>query len=397
MLVTHIWGDCPDCRGEKRFGNVSVQDDHVLRGCMNCKYTERIPLPKIKKKIIYLEQFFFSGAFRGGDDRFVKASKRIMQLSQIQLLVAPFSSIHEEETHQWGGYGGESKEDLLEFIKAASRGCEFVPYNKVKKTQMTKAFQAFLNGSDAEQVIEEQDAIEGRVHDWDDYYRIDVGRYTGDIELIRDLKQKTVEMLVDLFEDWRKSSNTFDQDVIIELRASAENYIKSAAKYASRLLSGDLDALLDSPVDSQVVQALFHCFSKDISYEERAKRTAPFFISKHFAQIPFEWLSTRILAKLKDMVKLGAFTNREKALNRLGGFIYDVEHVSTYAPYCDAFIMDQPMAELVSDPRIGLETKYNVKVFSLNNWSELLSWLDDIEKTMTEEHKVGLSAAYPRI
>src|SRR3990170_6581054 len=99
MLVTHILGDCPGCGGKNRFGNVSVLGDHVLRGCMSCRYSTTVWLPEIRKKIIYLDQFFFSHAFRGSEQRFVDAARLIRHLSDLQLLVVPFSSIHEEETH----------------------------------------------------------------------------------------------------------------------------------------------------------------------------------------------------------------------------------------------------------------------------------------------------------
>ena len=74
-----------------------------------------------------------------------------------------------------------------------------------------------------------------------------------------------------------------------------------------------------------------------------------------------------------------------------------MQHISIYAPYCDAFVMDKAMAALVSDPRIGLEARYGVKIFSLNNWDELLAWLDAIEIKLSQEHIAGLEAAYPQI
>jgi hypothetical protein len=95
------------------------------------------------------------------------------------------------------------------------------------------------------------------------------------------------------------------------------------------------------------------------------------------------------------MVKRGAYTNREAALQRLSGFFHDVKHASIYAPYCNAFVMDQAMAALVADSRIALEKRYRVRVYSLNNWDEFLAWMDGLEAAMTQEHRVGLQAAYP--
>ena len=395
MLVTRILGDCPGCGGKQRFGNVTVRGNYVFRGCMSCKYSTKVWLPEIRKKIVYLDQFFFSSAFRERDSRFVEAAENIRHISGLQLLVAPFSSVHEDETHQWRGYGGKNKDDLMEFIKATSRGHEFEPAYDVEQRQIVRAFKAFLAGNPSTFQIEERDAVDGGIHDWDDYFRIDVGRYIGDIELIRDLKHQSVEELIDLFPDWRQSTNSFDQDVALELQAAAKGYVESYLQYAVRVACGDYAALFDSPIMSSVVQSLLHCLSDDIAPEEGLKRVSDFFRSSHFAEVPYQFLSARIFATLKDMVKQGAYQNREKSIQRLGGLFQDVKHIATYAPYCDAFIMDQAMASLVADQRVGLKNGFAVRVFSLNNWDELLSWLAALESGMSPEHRSGWAAAYP--
>jgi len=395
VLVTRVLGDCPGCGGKGRFGNVSVSGDHVLRGCMSCKYRTTIWLPETRKKILYLDQFFFSSAFRERDPRFMKAAQRIREISALQLLAVPYSSIHEDETHQWRGYDGKSKDDLMEFIKATSRGHEFEPSYDVEQTQIVRAFQACLRSKPPAFELQQRDAIPDDIHEWDDYFRIDVGRYVNDIELIRDLKRQGVELLVDAFPAWRQSTNTYEQDVTIELQEAAKNYFTSYLKYAARIASGDYAALLDSPIMAMVVQALLHCLPEDAPPEESLKKIGTFFQSEHFSGIPHQWLSVRVFAILKDMVKRGAYADREAALQRLSGFFQDMKHVSIYAPYCDAFVMDQAMAALVADPRIALEGRYGVKVFSLNNWDEFLGWIDALEAGMSQEHRTGLAAAYP--
>jgi len=362
---------------------------------MSCKYRTTICLPETRKKLLYLDQFFFSSAFRERDPRFTRAAQRIRDVSALQLLSVPFSSIHEDETHQWRGYDGKSKEDLMEFIKATSRGNEFEPSYDVEQTQIVRAFQAYLQGKSPVFELQQQDAIPADIHEWDDYFRIDVGRYINDIELMRDLKRQGVEMLVDAFPAWRQSKNTFEQDVALELLEEAKNYLESYLKYAARIATGDYAALLDSPIMATVVQALLHCLPEDSPPEESLKKIGAFFRSEHFSEIPYQWLSVRVFATLKDMVKRGAYVNREGALQRLAGFFQDMKHVSIYAPYCDAFVMDQAMAALVADPRIALEGRYRVKVFSLNNWDEFLAWLDGLEAGMSQKHRAGLAAAYP--
>jgi len=141
MLVTRVIGACPACNKPEAFGNVMVVRDHVLRGCTYCQCSQRIPLPDVSKKIIYLDQFFFSAAFRERDQRFIEAANLIKKTTADQLLLAPYSSIHEDETHQWRGFNGQTKEDLMEFIKATSRGHDFEPAYRVEHDQVLDAFQ----------------------------------------------------------------------------------------------------------------------------------------------------------------------------------------------------------------------------------------------------------------
>lgn len=89
MLVTYVLGDCPSCKQSNCFRNMDVYGDHVVQGCKHCRYSRGLALPRIKKKVVYLDQFFFSGAFRGGDPRFAQASEHIKKLAADQLLVAP--------------------------------------------------------------------------------------------------------------------------------------------------------------------------------------------------------------------------------------------------------------------------------------------------------------------
>ena len=144
-------------------------------------------------------------------------------------------------------------------------------------------------------------------------------------------------------------------------------------------MSGDFDAVWNAPLLSGVVDSLLHCLPP-ANPEVRLKQVLQFFTSKHFEEMPYLWLSARIYAVLKDMVKHGAYKKREKAKERLSGFFQDVKHVSTYAPYCDAFFKDKAMAHIVADPRINLEARFGVKVFSLNNWDEFLRWLNDLQR-----------------
>ena len=390
MLVTRVLGDCPRCKAKASYGNVDIYRDRVLRGCKNCSYEARYYLPPVRKAVLYLDQFFYSGAFRGGDQRFVDAAKRVRELAGKQLLVSPYSSVHSDETHLW-----EQREQLFEFIKAASRGHQFKPAYDIEREQVLNAFEAWLAGKPSTYQIGHREALERDVDQWDSYFRIDVDRYRGDIELIRTLKQRTVTDLVDIFPQWCQSSQSFEEDVALEIHDAGRIYLDAYFKFVARIGLGDYKALIDSPIISMIVQHMLHYLPKEMPPEEQLRKCVEFFRSEHFAAHPFRDIEAKGFAALKAMVKNGAYANRENALERLSGFFYDLKHIATYAPYCQAFVMDQPMAALMAQATVALERRYGVRVFSLNNWGDFMAWLDGLEAAITDEHGAGLEAAYP--
>jgi hypothetical protein len=352
-------------------------------------------LPQIRKKVIYLDQFFFSGALRGKDPRFKIAAQRVRRLCRLRLLVAPYSSVHEDETHQWRGHEGMTKDQLMEFIKATSHGAEFEKDYNVERTQVLKAWGAFLKGQPPEYVFEDRDAIQGALDEWDDYFRIDVGSYIRDIELKRRLKARAVDELTKVLDKWQASAQTFDEAVALEISDAAQQYVNTYLTVLKRYTDGDFSAALNSPIIAKVVEHMMHWLSEDQPLPDRFRRCYEFFRSPHFAEVPCQWLSSHMFATMREMVKRGAFSNRDEAPKRLSGVFEDIKHISLYAPYCDAIVIDKFMADLVGKPTIDLQKRYGVEVFSLNSWDALLKWLDDLEAGMSEEHKAAAAAAYP--
>jgi hypothetical protein len=190
---------------------------------------------------------------------------------------------------------------------------------------------------------------------------------------------------------------TFAQDLLSEYDVAGRSYLQSFAEFLQRIAQGDASALWDAPIKSLVVQHLLQHIPDTTPADRHLGIVAEFLSSEHFQQTPYQDLSARIFASLKAMVKEGAYGNAEKAIERLSGFPYDVKHIATYAPYCDAFVADRPMAELVARPTVAISERYGVKIFSLNNWDEMLTWFNQLEEGMLDKHKQGLADAYPSL
>jgi hypothetical protein len=230
---------------------------------------------------------------------------------------------------------------------------------------------------------------------WDDYFFIAVGGYWHDVATKRRLKAEAVDQLVMTLDAWQQSAQTFDEDAALEYHDAGRLYMQWYIDKVNRIRQGDVGAVLDSPIMASTVGYLRDRLPKDLPELEQLQRCADFFNSEYFAEVPHEWLSARLFASLKSMVRRGAYANRSEARKRLSGVFEDIKHISLPAPYCDAFVMDTPMAVLVRQHLIGLESRYGVRIFSLYNWDEFLAWMDALEAGLSTHHLAGVEAAYP--
>lgn len=393
-LVSKVIGDCPRCGLKGGFGNVSVAGDHVLRGCKRCVYKKRISLPPVQKKVVYLDQSLLSAAFRDSDPAAVGLVERVKSLALDQLLVAPYSSVHEDETHLLQNSKPEVVGELMDFIKRTAGGCEFNPAYKVEHNQVFDAYRRFRAGEEAIYDHQRDNQIVGDADEWQDYFYVDVPGYLGDPKENEKSKAEAVDALLDALDIWRDNPLPFSEIIRLEYASAFRVYMGAFGAYFERMMAGDLSALLDAPLNSQVIQGLLGRGDEE-ELVARLGTLSAFFNSAYFFECPYHWISVRIFAVLRDQVQNGAFQDREKAKIKLRGVFHDVGHIATYAPYCDAMFVDNAMAHILHDPRLRLSERYGTRIFSARSRADFDQWLSGVSASMTDLHRAGLKLAYP--
>jgi hypothetical protein len=345
-----------------------------------------------RKSILYLDQNFFSAVQRGGERWAAAPMAKITELLDLQLLAIPYSTIHIAEAD----LNGEYRDELVQFIQKISRGHRFEPYWRVEETQIVKAFDAFLDKDPAAYQKEDRDALSPSVHDWDGDYSVSVFSAAMGVERRSFYKQKAQEELLEALPRWANKTRTFEEDMALEISDAARLLVDSYAKKAARLMTGDFSALLNSPIDSSIVETMW--------YVVQAKKVdlttiGAFFQSSHFEAVPSVQLSARLFSAYKANLRLSQTAPdpaSKKTQSKLSGFLSDVQHAATYAPYCDGYFTDNAMARLMREKRVNVEGDFECKVFSAQSMDEFLAWLEGIKSRMTPEHADDLSWAYPR-
>ncbi len=346
---------------------------------------------KTRKSILYLDQNFFSSVHRGNDPKWTAAMEKVKEVLDLQLLAIPYSSIHENEAD----FAGDHRDGLIHFIQKASRGHRFEPDWKVQETQILKAFQAFLDNKPTSYQKEERDALFPSVHDWDGDYSISV--FSAATDVIRKclLKQQSIEELLKVLPEWANKARTFKDDMNLEFHDQERLLVDGYTEKVRRLMMGDFSALIDSPISASVVESMR--FVVEVR-EADLTMIGAFFRSKHFTEIPAVQLSARLFSTFKKRVRDGMFPKPDsvKTRKKLSGFLDDVSHASTYAPYCDAFFTDEFMVGLMKDKLVSVPETYGCKVFSAKRMQEFFAWLDEIKSRMPREHAVDLAWKYER-
>jgi len=348
---------------------------------------------QMQKRILYLDQNFLSAVHRGGVENLWATAlmSKISALLDLQLLAIPYSSTHIDEADLNGKY----RDALVRFVQRVSRGHHFEPYWRVEDTQILKAFHRFLDRDPPAYLKEEHDALRPSVHDWDGDYSISVFSAATGVERRALLKQQAREELLQALPQWTSTRRTFEEEVAFEIREAARLLIDSYAEKTARLMMGDFSALIDAPIHASIGEALW--------YVVKTKKVAPtvigaFLRSQHFAEVPSVQLSARLFSAYKQRLRLSKKPpdpTSKKTREKLSGFLYDIQHAATYAPYCDGYFTDNAMARLMKEQQVRLQQDFGCRVFSVDSKGDFLAWLEALESRMTPEHANDLSWAYP--
>ena len=374
--------------------------------CSACSYNYDFHLPKLQKKIIYLDQCFFSHWHKGKDAKFVATGERLQALAKKQLLVCPYSDVHDKETHL-GNIDG-----LWKFIRTISRGKQFYLQGNIKEQQLINAYISFVRSESPEYIITLSDAIAHDVHDWDESLRVDVSLSVTNFlskQSLKTSKEEVVKSVIKILPKWRNSKTSLKEDYELEIKAHAHFLI---SEFREVWQSGNIQKMLESErfriihtmlsLDINETRATINKIDElsEANLAERCSKICSFLDSKHFRHIPHIDITASLWAILKQEIREKQFltgnTKEEKVKENMKGILFDIEHFSIFAPYCDVVFADKAMTRWLNKISQICLGKYKFKVFpcSHNGLIEVNKYLDTIENSMSSKMKDALEFAY---
>jgi len=404
---------CPKC-GKNSFSVSIICDHHYFRRCTECFYPDpskgekgvKYPLPKLNKRIIYIDQFAISNMMKFLNPSakshkkvkeyifWGKLFRRLHTLCKLQLIICPDSDTHEAESLLAPYY-----KPLKRIYKLFSNGNSFYSHETIKYFQIIAQFNIWL-GDEKRYDLNVQDIVHKEINAWQDRLIISINRDNPKslIEEIRANRDKVDDYVKDIFAKWQKEKNKdFDYWYKSEKKAEANYIIESYQKNLERLfkmyyglISFEPDAVFPGFANKTIYTIKDRLKRKGISEKKDIdKKLSDFLNSEIFEDAPYIKIASMLYAA---MTRRAAHRGRKKPPGR--GFLNDVKIISTLLPYCDAMFIDNECRSFLLEKPLCDEINYDTKIFSLSNKVEFIEYLDEVRQSASKEHMKAVEEVY---
>lgn len=395
---------CPNC-GKTEYGVLGIHRDECSRRCRECFYRGTVTLPKLKKKVIYIDQFAFSNIMKLLDSDAKGHARAVAEpfwkelfetlsvVCHIQLVVCPDSREHQHESLTSPFYKA-----LKRTYEHFSGGESFEDTETIQSQQVGTIASAWLKNEPPKFDFDPESVTSGRLHDWDDRIYITVdGVLPGLVEELREVRSRTHDGLKKVFETWQRENKSFKDVYVAEKAGYREALIRGQSEEATkqqrmalRILRGDMPSL-DEILPSRIATELFglrYLFGAHVGIERAQQKLDEFLNAKAMDDAPFNTIAAAMYASLA----MKAAAGQREVPNQ--GTRTDINIVSTLLPFCDAMFMDNGCRALLQDIPQEFALPFPCRVFSPNTGDEFLRYLGEIRDSATNEHLVLVEQCY---
>ena len=384
---------CSKC-GAEQFGILSIRGTYYTRRCRNCWRKADFPLPDIRKKIVYIDQFAFSnimkilspdaqGHERTATEPFWKELfETLGVVCHLQLVVCPDSKQHQYESLTSAFY-----KSLKRTYEHFSGGLSFYASDDIKRWQIARLTKCWLKKEPATFDFDAQQITHGKLHEWADRIYITVdGVLDGFVDDVRTTRNEIHKHLQDVFGIWQREKKSFKEVFEAEksayTRALVQAYWAQQKKVNDTLLSGEMPSLNDMLPSQQylVLTQLQYTFDDAFGKAESPRAMGEFLGTGVMNDVPFNMIGASLFASLSQKAAAG----QKRPPNQ--GTSNDVNVLSTLLPYCDAMFVDNECRALWQDIPRDYKLPYPCALFSHNVGDRFLRYLKDIRDSATSEH-----------
>lgn len=415
-MISGPYIQCPKCLRTRSFGVfISIAGTNgYSRECVECGHQQGYPLPKIKKRVLYLDQFVISNLVKLLDKAHKSHDKiksdpfwetlfiKLETASKSQAIVCPDSFYHRDESLV-SGIDFKLMKRLYEHF---SSGKTLHPSHQIEQSQIYEHFRNWLRGQKTSFDFSRERVSQEDLDTWNVGLHVTVNMrpFPGEIDNLKTSNSATREQLKSIWSRWQSEKNfSFVDRVKEETLAMGKGLITEAQKFQqrraatmARLASGlnqdfglnDLNDLLP-PVSNGILDSMLLAARKEkVPEDEIPSRIIKYFTDLDaLLEVPKVRISSVMFAGLSRRAQLGKKDPPKS--------FADVGFISSYLPYCDALFVDIESRSLIRElpkntPKQLRLDDFPARIFSLNQREEFLKYLDEIVSEIPEEQMKAL-------
>jgi len=412
-LISPPWRTCPAC-GKDKFGVGLISGSRLMRRCRDCWHKRDYQLPKLRKKIIYLDQFVISNLMKlknpatqghatvAADPFWRELHDILFRLRQLQMICCPDSGSHVEESRT-----SPFNAELKKTYEGLSGGITFQAFDSIKSQQIGELASAWSECREVEYDFDPRRVLSNNPNEWNERFYITCG--DNPFIVPAQLKLSRGELHAEvarLFRDvWAKEKRSFLYWYDLE-RFGYQGHLRNAVMRSGKerleamltyrpgteILLKDLEKTLLSFAEN-LLAGIRHIMrfpraGGERSREEISRLETEFGKANRIAEAPFVRLQSLMFAA----IAMRAAQGQKKPPDE--GTTTDVETAAHLLPYCDAMFMDNGCRSLLLDVPSALRPPETGKVFSLNIKAQLLDYLRSIRDGISAEHVQAIREVY---
>lgn len=371
-------------------------------------HTTSYKLPRLNKKIIYLDQFVISEMMKAINRKLNKTKsidhfwfilfEKIDRLLKLQLIICPDSSFHQDESAL---YQFQAQKRMYEHL---SNGASFYDPGTIRRYQIADCFRKYIRKEGlAISNIERKHMIRGDHNCWQERIRLSVNFDISDEEIkeMQKRRERISEVITKTFKIWKEDKEiTFEDRFISEGmafgKAIIERYFQNLSKYYYMSI-GKLAATAEESLEiimnesnEIIVDLQRHLPDKE---DQTMRILFEFLTLEKMLDVPSIRISSLLWAALADQT---AYGGRKKVPS--AGIINDISRVASILPYCDAIFVDREMYGLLNHPKVNKdnEARYGTQIYSAANKTDFVEYMDAIERGASKEHLAKVEEVYGR-
>ena len=380
-----------------------ICDRHYVRRCIQCWFDKSLPLPAIKKTIIYLDQFVLSNMMKELDPSKEYAHgfyrtlfEKLDRLSKRQLIVCPDSPIQDYESVVDTRY-----EKIRAVFLQLSQGVGLHNPITILHAQILHAFDCWRSGRPCDCHVTRDFAFTEKPDVWQDLFRIELNfTVPGLAQELKTNRGIFTRHLHDVCQDWQKDESfsfkeTFDNELAAVGKTILQQHSHYLARYAawrSGQAALDDEVCFPPPASKLVSRMLTELGSAIPDMNERYQAISKFFASEQFRAVSGARISALFWATIARQIRTGCKPGRFPK----GSMYNDIDVVAMYSPFCEAMFVDKEIAHLTKQGELREELGGRTRFFSLRQRekNEFLDYLNGIERSASAEHLALVEEVY---